>query len=102
MNETKALGEFPPGTIFVFVDGYCAPSGFCGSILQQVREVLPAVNPNEKYTLEMLCGPEFWKSLGPLERQMAGRIMVRLVLGGWLPFEVIGCRHSSPKKYQLK
>ncbi len=35
-------------------------------------------------------------------RQEAGRIMVRLVLGGWLRFEVIGCRHSNPKKYQLK
>jgi hypothetical protein len=102
MTATPKFGDFVPGTIFMFNDGYCAPSGFCGSILRQVWEVLPAVGPNEKYSLEQLCGPEFWNPLGPLERQMAGRIMVRLVLGGWLPFEIIGCRHSNPKKYQLK
>ena len=102
MSSIAARSDFPPGTTFVFPDGHCALSDFCNAILQQVREILPALSPHVPYTLEVLCGPEFWGALGPTERQEAGRIMVRLVVGGWLPFEVIGCRHSNPKKYQLK
>lgn len=100
MSSITAPSDFPPGTTFVFADGHCASSDFCNAILLQVREILPALDPNVPYTLEQLCGPAFWDPLGPTERQEAGRIMIRLVLGGWLPFEVIGCRHSNPKKYR--
>ena len=102
MTATRQSGDFVPGTIFMFADGHCASSDFCNAILQQVREIFPALEPRALYTLEQLCGPAFWDPLGPADRQEAGRIMIRLVLGGWLQFEVIGCRHSNPKKYQLK
>ena len=101
MSETTKLGDFPSGTNFVFADGHCSSSDFCNAILEQIREILPALEPGVRYTLEMLCDPALWRLLTSTEHQVAGRIMVRLVMGGWLPLRVVGCRHMNPKKYEL-
>jgi hypothetical protein len=103
MSDRQAPGRFTPGTIFVFADGYCASADFCGSVLRQVEEILPALWPDVSYTLEALCGSEYWAALSSeWERQEAGRIMVRLVAWGWLLLETVGCRHRNPKRYKLK
>jgi hypothetical protein len=101
MTDVTTPGDFQPGTIHMFADGYCAPSDFCNAILEQIREILPALEPGVRYTLEMLCDPALWRLLTSTEHQVAGRIMVRLVMGGWLPLRVVGCRHRNPKKYEL-
>lgn len=97
----RRKGLLPPGTQYMFPDGTCHSSDFCNAILEVVWEIVPAVDPDTLYTLEILCGEAFWMPLSAPERQEAGRIMIRLVAGGWLPFEVVGCRHSMPKKYKL-
>ena len=101
-DQKRPPRGFIPGTTFIFADGYAASADFCISVLEQVGHIVPAVWPNETYTLEMLCGLEYWSALSPWEHQEAGRIMVRLAAGGWLPLETVGCRHSNPKKYKLK
>lgn len=100
MTNNRKTGGFVPGTLVIFDDGYIAPGGVCKAVFQQVDEVTPALEPGRLYTLELLCGPEFWGGLSAAERQMAGRIMVRLVLGGWLPLRLVGCRHRNPKQYE--
>ncbi len=102
MNNVTSPSVFVPGTQFMFADGRSALASSCIVLLQVVGEILPALLPGELYTLEALCGPEFWCQLTTAEKQDAGRIMVRLVLGGWLPLEVVGCRHAFPKQYRLK
>jgi hypothetical protein len=71
-------------------------------VRRQVEEILPALQRGVPYTLEELCGPEFWGPLSAAERQMAGRCMAFMVAAGQLPLEFVGCKHAYPKRYRLR
>ena len=71
-------------------------------VLKQVEEIVPALEPSESYTLETLCGEEFWNGLAVGERRMAGRYIAHVAKQGPFPLEFVGCKHQYPKKYRLK
>jgi hypothetical protein len=98
----------PPGenhndtvTYVVLYDGYTAPAYLYNAVRYQVEEIIPAVDPDEIYTLEILCGEAFWQSLTAGEQKMAGRCMAHMVITKQLPFRFVQGKHEYPKLYQL-
>ena len=83
-------------------DKWCVPEEFFNRIKNQVTEIIPAVTPDTDYTLQDLCGNEFWLPLPFGDRKLAGRCMVYLVQHDVLPFKFSGRLCQSPKKYCLK
>ena len=39
---------------------YTVPAAFYNAVRLQVEEIIPALEPGVKYTLEILCGKAFW------------------------------------------
>ena len=57
-----------------------ASFAFFNSLLHQVQEIIPGLVHGESYTLETLCGEEYWSSLVRGEVILAGECMVHIVL----------------------
>lgn len=72
------------------------------SVRKRVENALPAMEQNERYTLEMLCGQDFWELLSDGERRTAGRCMSDMVERKLLPLRVAETKHEYPKYYQLE
>ena len=83
----------------VFEDGFSAPRAFFESVEERVLEIIPALLRGHGYTLEDLCGPDFWGSLSDGQRRLAGRCMAFMVKKGMLPLEFSGHICASPKQY---
>ena len=75
---------------------------FFDTVNRQVKEMIPALFLGHGYTLEDLCGADFWGPLSDGQRRLAGRCMVYMVRNGLLPLEFTGHICASPKRYQLK
>ena len=86
----------------VLSSNLCVPEWLFESIKKQVIEIAPAVDPYAKYTLESLCGDEFWGSLSNWHRRLAGRCMAYMVEHERVPYRFAGHLCESPKKYMLK
>ena len=71
-------------TYLILADGYTVTESFYNKVGSQVAEIIPAMLPGAKYTLEMLCGDEFWQSLSNGEKRLAGRCMAHSVASGQL------------------
>lgn len=83
-------------------DVYTVPAELYNAVRFQVEEVIPAMERGVKYTLEMLCGDAFWRTLSDGDRRKAGRCMAHMVANNRLPqLRFFGCKHEHPKKYQL-
>ena len=82
--------------------GHAPSAEFFESVRRQVEEVIPAMQRGVSYTLEVLCGPEFWGPLTAAQRQLAGKCVAFMVTAGLLPLEFVGCKHANPKEYRLK
>ena len=81
---------------------YTVPAAFYNAIRLQVEEIIPALERDEIYTLEDLCGETFWGQLTSGERKMAGKCMAYMVANKRLPLCFVGCPHGGhPKKYRL-
>jgi len=80
----------------------CVPDWLFRSIQRQVAEIVPGVDPYAEYTLETLCGDEFWESLSNRQRRLAGRCMAYLVEHERVPYCFAGHLCESPKKYMLR
>ncbi len=78
------------------------PKRLYEAIRQQVLEIIPALSPDTEYTLEDLCGNDFWGDMGDGNRRLGGRCMAYMVEHGLLPFRFAGPPCASPKRYQLK
>ena len=82
---------------------YTVSAAFYNAIRLQVEEIIPALERGVEYTLEMLCGYAFWRTLSDGERRMAGRCMAYMIANNRLPqFHFVGCPHEHPKKYRLR
>lgn len=80
---------------------YTASAAFYTTIRLQVEEVIPAMERGVKYTLEMLCGDAFWRTLSDGEKRMAGRCMAHMVANKRLPLCFTDSKHEYPKWYRL-
>jgi hypothetical protein len=78
------------------------PKWLFDSVLQLVIEIAPGVDPSKEYTLEMLCGEEFWDPLSDWHRRLAGRCMVYMVEHELVPYCFAGHPCKSPKKYMFR
>jgi len=56
------------------------PGSFCEALLSQVRETIPAMVRGASYTLEEICGNDFWESLNRGQRILAGECMAHMVV----------------------
>lgn len=81
---------------------YTVSKAFYDAVRVQVEEIIPATIRGVKYTLEDLCGDEFWHQLGAGEQRMAGRCMADMVCRGLLPLSPAKGKHEYPKLYWLK
>lgn len=90
------------GKVQLLAGGYPVSAAFFESIRQQVEAAIPTLNLPQAYTLEKLCGKEFWAKLDSGERKRAGRCMAHLVVKNEFPLVVAPSNHEYPKYYQLK
>lgn len=90
------------GKVELLPGGYPVSAAFFASIRHQVEAALPTLNPHLTYTLEKLCGKEFWAKLDSGERKRAGRCMAHLVAQNKFPLLFAPRSHEYPKHYQLK
>ena len=95
--------QIPNGTVtkIILNNIYTVSADFYDAVRHQVEDIIPALDPNEIYTLEMLCGDEFWQSFTAGEQKMAGRCMADMVVTHQLPFRFVQGEHEYPKLYQL-
>ena len=49
------------------------------------------------YTLEEICGPEFWAPLSDLERQLAGKCVALHGHRRAVAIGFVGCKHARPE-----
>ncbi len=83
--------------------GYTAPVAFYKIVEQQVEDVMHQVQAGKIYTLEELCGDEFWLILKtPFNQRLAGRCFAHMVDKGRFPFEFIQYKNSKTKHYILR
>ena len=82
---------------------YTISAGFYNAVQLQVEDNIPGMERGVKYTLEMLCGDVFWRTLSDGDTRKAGRCMADMVANNQFPqLRFIGCQHEHPKKYQLR
>jgi hypothetical protein len=84
--------------IVLFPDGH----EIRADLLQRVRSRIPELDRNRDYSLEEICGKEFWKPLPKSHKIRGGRTGAYLVQTGQLPLEFASCPHAVPKRYRLK
>ena len=89
-------------TYLVLKYNLVVPEVFFFDLSHQVEEIVPAMIPGVKYTLEMLCGPTFWGPLTDGQKRVAGKCMVHMVENGILPLHFAKGRHEYPKLYSLR
>jgi hypothetical protein len=98
MNSSNTPNE----TFLVLSPKLTVPRSLFSSILRQVTAIAPAVDPHQEYTLQELCGEEYWQSLSNWHRRLAGKCMAHMVTHGLVPYCFAGHLCESPKKYMLK
>ena len=74
----------------VLYDGYTVTAEFYHTVQHQVEEIIPAMEPGVKYTLEMLCGQAFWLPLSDGKRRWPADAWRR-----W--WSAVCCRFASPR-----
>ena len=102
--NTETKNQMCTVTNVLLHNGYTVSADFYDKIRYQVEEILHVLDPNEIYTLEKLCGDEFWQSLTAGEQKTAGRCMANMVVTKQLPFRFVQgdtSRLNYPKLYQL-
>ena len=88
--------------VILLLDGsFTAPQKFYNKTREQVTDITPALTLDYKYTLQMLCGPEYWNSLTNSERQSAGKCMAYMVENELVPYTDACKSCQSPKVYTV-
>lgn len=78
------------------------PTALYEAVQREVEESLPGMEPDQPYTLAVLCGKAFWDQLSDGDRRSAGICMSDIVAKSLLPLRVADTRHEYPKHYCLK
>lgn len=87
---------------FIFLHDSCAVSkDFYDIIRAQVEERLSFLIPGQKYTVKKICGKVFWRSLGGVEPNLAGKCVAHMVAQGDLPLISVGRSSENHQLYQL-
>jgi hypothetical protein len=81
---------------------YTVSRTFYDAVLLQVKETLPRLVREKRYTSKRLCSKEFWKLMDNGERRMAGRCIAHSVVLNLLPLRFVEAIHEYPKYYELK
>ncbi len=83
-------------------DGIWVEERFYNQVLELIREVVPALELEQRYTAEMMCGEAFWKSVEKGERIRAGKCLVHMVQKNLLPLRFAGTTKANSRLYQMK
>lgn len=102
MNENNANNSALESTVIVYGTGLSIHQDLADSVLQQVEEGLPYLLPDEKYTLKMICGDDYWSQLGNGEQRKVGQYISYLVDLHRLPLVPVKGKHEYPKLYKLR
>lgn len=88
--------------IFIFLYGnYMVLESFYKNIQSQIEEALPFLERDMQYTVEMLCDPNFWKSLNPGQKKMAGRCVAHMVMENRIQLSFAGKSISNSRLYTV-
>ena len=101
-NTTSGTASMNAADRIEAAPSYHVPTAFYESVRSEVEESLPGMEPDQRYTLAMLCSQEFWHQLSDGDRRKAGICMSDLVAKSLLPLCVAETRHEYPKYYRLK
>jgi hypothetical protein len=102
-NASSIEIKAPKVVEYIMIQGrYCVPKTLCDSIKKQVESIIPALIRNVNYTLEELCGEEYWNQLTVGARKLAGRAMAHLVSTKSLPLNFGPTTGANAKTYCLK
>jgi hypothetical protein len=71
-------------------------------LLCRVRARIPELDRDRDYSLEQICGTEFWKPLPKIHKIRGGITIAYLVQTRQLPLEFASCPHAVPKRYRRK
>lgn len=85
----------------VFEDGFTISEKLRNEILEFITDIPPGLPANAEYTLQSLCGTEYWLSLTLNERISAGKYMAHMVRKGLVDFVFAGRPCQSPKVYSI-
>lgn len=83
-------------------DEYLATESLFNKVQQQIEDALEALMPNVNYTTKMLCGRDFWRSLKPYERILAGRCLALMATADNFPLYFAGKTPGNSNLYRLK
>lgn len=83
-------------------DGTWVEKRLYNQVLELISEVVPALEQEQSYTAEMMCGEVFWKSLEKKERINAGKCVAQMVARKALPLRFAGTTKSNSRLYKLK
>jgi len=85
MNDTVFIPEATqhPTSSKIFADivlydgstTYTVSKDFYDAVLEQVKDIIPALIHGERYTTKRLCGEAFWSLLSDGEKRAAGKCM---------------------------
>ena len=67
--------------------------------IQLINDVMPAILPGEKYTLQNMVGDEFWLARTVYQRIILGITWCWLVTEGYTPFKFGDLTCRTPKRY---
>ena len=95
INETTA-------EVILLLDGsFTVPQKLHDDVREHVTDIASVLPFDAKYTLQMLCGPEYWDSLTNSERQSAGKCMAYMVKNELVPYTDACKSCQSPKVYTV-
>ena len=99
MNTTD--NESKVEVIHIFENGRTISEKLRNEIFELVTDIPPGLPVNAKYTLQSLCGTDYWTSLTTGERRTAGMYMAYMVRQGLVPYVFAGKPCQSPKVYNM-
>lgn len=83
-------------------DGTWVEERLYNQVFELISEVVPALELEQSYTAEKMCGEVFWDSLEKGERINAGKCVAQMVARKALPLRFAGKTKSNSLLYQLK
>jgi hypothetical protein len=87
--------------IYIVVKGHSIKKSLADIVQARILARVEVLNDYPAYTLEKLCGYEFWKSLPKEAHTHAGIFVSYQVEMGLLPLRHVQRKHEYPKYYRI-